>query len=74
MARCSKTGYPSREAAERALSMHRAKNLTTPAPCRVYECSDCNCWHLTSRVAPLDPDLFHRYAQPRRRRKMRGRG
>jgi hypothetical protein len=47
---CRKKSFKTRERAEQSLQqISLVGGLTTKTPCRVYECSACRKWHLTSR-------------------------
>jgi hypothetical protein len=43
----SKRAYLFKEAAERAMRFRLSQRPNTPL--RVYKCTSCPCWHLTSR-------------------------
>ena len=53
MAQCTKQGYPTPEAALRAMHVIQVKLASRggKVPVRVYRCESCKSWHLTSQRA-----------------------
>lgn len=56
---CRKKAFSTRERAEGALDqISLVGGLTTKKPCRVYECSQCRKWHLTSRSTGYETPAY----------------